>query len=313
MKNYLSKILFAFVLITLSQSISAQTEEQDDGLSKRDATANVFLNNRPSGVKTTTTQKRYRKGVVKKPRKIKPSPYKPPVKEAPIQQLGVTMWRLRNEKSGEAGARLLIQGSGSKLVAQRVSIETLFLPKDKVRLSIESPVSGYLYVFDRELGKGCKITDGKLDKDCRYGEPYMIFPTLSTRNGDNRVSAGMLVEIPAQTDDPFYFEITPQSDDYSGEFLTVIVSPTKLPNLEAQNGPVKISTATIEKWEDDWEEDTVADELETPEGLYTVSEQQAGAGKKNLTQNDPPPQTRFAFKVTKGKPFLISFPMLVAN
>lgn len=304
MKINLREIILILTFLVSVQSVSAQTEEQDDGLSKRDVSSNAFTNNRQSG-SPNTPKRNYKKGVVKKPRRRKPPTYKKPPKDSPIEQLGVTMWRLRSEKSSDTGGtRLLTQGtgSGSKLVGERVSIETAFRPKDKVRLSIESPMSGYLYVIDREL-----------NKDGSTGDAYMIFPTLSTRNGDNRVRPGAVIEIPAQTDDPFYFEITPMSENYSGELLTVIVSPTKLPNLEPQNGPLKIASSTIEKWELDWEEDTAIDELEAGEGLYSASEKEAGLGKRLLTREEPVPQTRFAVKIAKGKPFLINFPMLVSN
>lgn len=79
------------------------------------------------------------------------------------------MWRLRPEKPKDTGARLLTQGSSDKLVAERVSLDTVFRHKDKVRISIESPRAGYLYIVDREM-----FSDGTL------GKPFLIFPTLNT-------------------------------------------------------------------------------------------------------------------------------------
>src|SRR5690349_23992390 len=51
------------------------------------------------------------------------------------------------------------------------------------------PISGYLYVFDREVYA-----------DKSLGEPYLIFPTTALRGGDNLVKAGRVVEIPSHDD-----------------------------------------------------------------------------------------------------------------
>ena len=56
---------------------------------------------------------------------------------------------------------------------------------DRVRLTIESSNNGYLYVIDREL-----------DADGTKSDPYLIFPTARTREGDNAVRGGRLVDIP---------------------------------------------------------------------------------------------------------------------
>lgn len=67
-----------------------------------------------------------------------------------------------------------------------------------MRISVESPRARYMYIVDREIRK-----DGSL------GDSYLIFPTLRTRRGDNRFGIGKVIEVPAQTDDPFFYEFTP--------------------------------------------------------------------------------------------------------
>ena len=51
----------------------------------------------------------------------------------------------------------------------------------RVRLSIESARTGYLYVINREL-----YADGST------GEPYLIFPTTRLHRGDNKVTIGRI-------------------------------------------------------------------------------------------------------------------------
>lgn len=223
------------------------------------------------------------------------------------EQLGITMWRLRPERTGDNGARLLtLKGSAnnsSKMIAERVGFDTVFKMGEKVRISVESPRSGYLYIIDRELRK-----------DDTVGEPYLIFPTLKTRGGDNKVSSGMVIEVPAQTDDPFYFDITPTEENYAGELLTVMVSPTKIKGLQLKNDAIKLSPDLVKAWEDHWERTATTLELETGSGLtYTAEEKEAGAGTRQLTQNSPSPQTLISVDVPKGKAFLISFPMKVSK
>lgn len=222
------------------------------------------------------------------------------------EQLGVTLWRLRPEKSGDTGARLLTMSGSSKdtpkMIAERVALDTVFKMGEKVRISVESPRAGFLYIIDRELRK-----DGTL------GEPYLIFPTLRTHNGDNKVGAGKVTEIPAQTDNPFYFDITPNGVNYAGELLTVIVSPTKIQGLKLEDNPILLSAGQVENWENLWESMGTTFELDSARSLaYTEEEKEAGIGSRQLTQASPSPQTIISIEARKGKAFLVSFTMRVS-
>ena len=75
----------------------------------------------------------------------------------------------------------------SQWTPERIEVDTPLKVNDRVRLSVESPRDGYLYVIDRE-----QYADGSL------GDAYLIFPTRRTRGGDNRVRPGKLIDIPAQ-------------------------------------------------------------------------------------------------------------------
>jgi hypothetical protein len=91
-----------------------------------------------------------------------------------------------------------------------------------VRLAIESSNSCYLYVINSEI-----YTNGT------FGKPFLIFPALAEE--DSRVQSGLLVDIPDQAEELPYFVINPKKDNYSGELLTIILSPKPLTNLKTDS------------------------------------------------------------------------------
>ena len=133
------------------------------------------------------------------------------------------VWRLRRSQASDSGdSRLLVQETENQRTEsvewtpERVEAETPFAAGDRVRLSIESPRAGYLYVVDREL-----YADGTTS------DPYLIFPTLRMRDGDNSVRAGKVIELP----DRNAFKLTPLRSDYQGERLTILVTSELLPQV----------------------------------------------------------------------------------
>jgi len=117
-----------------------------------------------------------------------------------------------------------------------------------VRLTIESPREGYLYVVDRDL-----YADGKM------GDAMLIFPTRSMRKGNNQVRPGRLIDLPEQEDNPNYFTAKPSrsapGSEQVGEMLTVIITETPLP-LTIGDQPLLISAVEVAKWEKDWGSET---------------------------------------------------------
>jgi hypothetical protein len=218
--------------------------------------------------------------------------------------VGVTFWRLRPALPGDE-ARLLVQEQGRQEPAEwtpeRVAAESPMKEGQFVRLSIEAPQSGYLYVIDRE-----QYTDGSL------GEPYLIFPTLRTNGGNNRVEAGRVVEIPAQDDSPSYFTMRPSSPRLVAEILTVIVSdqPLDVPALE--RNATKLSAGKFSEWEQLWKAPVERIEQVGGQGTaWTTAEKQAGHDEsRRLTQDEPLPQTIYHVAVTSGQPIFINVPLL---
>jgi hypothetical protein len=193
-------------------------------------------------------------------------------------QLGLTVWKLRRANVAHSKAWRPVRYDSEPLgwIAERVEADTEFHKGDYLRLSIESPRAGYLYVIDRDW-----FADGG------SAETNLIFPI---RGDDNRLRAGKLIDIPAQNQTPF--QATPKANQV-GEILTIIVtsSPLELPIYEK---PLPISNSQLVQWEEMWGGTTERFEMENGAGqVRTRHEQQAAArkGTRQLTRDDPPPQT----------------------
>jgi hypothetical protein len=213
-------------------------------------------------------------------------------------QLGLTIWRLRPAATRDTGTRILVQGESqtTEWVPERMEANTPLRIGERLRFSFESPQTGYLYVIDRE-----QYANGTL------GDPYLIFPTTRTRNGDNQVTAGRLIEIPAQDDRPNFFTLQQSRLDQTGENLTVIVSSQPLAELAITDKALKLSVEQVAKWEKEWEAQTERFEMVGGKGqTWTNAEQAAGAdATRSLTQQDPPPQTIYRVATKPGQPVLI--------
>ncbi len=224
------------------------------------------------------------------------------------EQIGVTFWRMVPETKSVPGdkvtARMLVQESGTEYTPQRVAAGTAFKTGDKVRLSFETPRTGYLYVIDREIYLGGKV-----------GEPYLIFPTRSARGGDNRVQPGWVIDIPGQSDRVPFFTLKSPNPNWRGELLTVIVSPAPLSDIGMPDKPSPISPALVAALEDKYLRDASEYEQQGTEGKnYTKAEKEAGSdGKRQLTQTDPYPQTMYRVKMKPKEPMMINLDLRVSE
>jgi hypothetical protein len=255
----------------------------------------------------------------REPSKAKPRPAKAPeyrvatptppaaaATAAPGEFLGVTVWRLRRSQASDSGeSRLLIQEKENERTEsvewtpQRVEADTPFAAGDRVRLSIESPRTGYLYVVDREL-----YADGTTS------DPYLIFPTQRMRDGDNSVRAGKVIELPGRS----AFKLTPLRADYRGERLTILVTSEQLPGVSVPLDAERLDPALVTQWETQWA--AAAERLELVGGagqVYTGTEKNAAAQGRLLTQADELPQTLYRVLSAPGSPVLVSVPLKIAN
>lgn len=280
------------VLIACGSLALAQDE------ATRSITPEKFLKARPAPA-ARTARPTYRPADPRKPAMKIPA-------GSEAVELGVTIWRLRAARTGDV-ARLLVQEAESttQLTPERVPVGAPLSPGDRVRLSIESPRAGYLYVIDRE-----QYADGT------SSEPFLIFPTTRTRGGDNKVAGGRLIEIPSQEDRPPFFTIRPSRPDQTGERLTILVTTEPLKDVTIGAEPLKLARAAVDDWEARGSaapENVVRLEMIGGAGrAWSRAEQRAGAdATRLLRQDDPPPQTLFRVVVTR--PDLLAVNVVLAH
>ncbi|MBK9709141.1 MAG: hypothetical protein IPO77_19775 [Acidobacteria bacterium] len=224
--------------------------------------------------------------------------------------VGITVWRLRPAKETDE-ARILVKKSGKAVqwTPERVEAQTTFSEGQMLRLSIEIPRTGWLYVIDREL-----YADGSMS------DPYLIFPTNQASN-ENRVSAGRVVEIPNQQDEQAYFEMKSLGKDGGpaqvAEMLTMIIASSPIKDLPQRaagdDSPILLSKSLVEKWEKEWAAEFEQLELEGGAGKsYTKAEQSVGSQPaKTLSQDDALPQTVFRVAMKSGKPLVVKLPLKI--
>lgn len=342
-RSYRFLLLFCVLASLVSQALSVQNESQEEQGRPREIRSKDFIQKRPAAPPQGGTPGRQppATGTGGAPPRPKPSRppdrvrqdegYKlikslprrrprrnayPPVVKQPdkepesvssgpmlTEQIGITLWQLRPAAPGEIGPHISVKGSSGLPTASvpvRVGAEHVFGLGDSVRLTVESPQSGYLYVFDRE-----RYEDGSL------GEAMLIFPTARTRGGDNRVSAGYLIDIPAWTDNVPYFLLKSGRADYAGELLTFLVSPRPLQDFSIGDAPLAVPRRTLNDLEEKWE--VAADLYEMEGGVGAVpseAELQAAQSRtRQLVQTEATPQTIYRMRVRRDSPFLLSIPL----
>jgi Domain of unknown function (DUF4384) len=273
--------------VLLVASGSVVVRGQDDR--SRSIVPESFLKARPAAPRTPTPNRgaTYRRV----------SQTKPPADAKGVTELGITIWRLRPTGPGDT-ARLLVQepqAAAEQWTPERVEVGKPLAIGDRVRIAIESPRAGYLYVIDRE-----QYGDGTTS------DPYLIFPTTRARGGDNKVVAGRLTEIPAQTDAPPYFTLRASRPDQTAELITVLVSQEPLPDVMPGASASLLKPDTVAAWIKGG--GRIVEQLEMNGGAgraWSEEEQRAGAdGTRLLTQHDPPPQT--VFRVLTTSPALVA-------
>ncbi len=282
-----------------------------------------------------------RQGTYKPSNTTRPSTIIKPSDEA--TGLGVTLWLLRpaesfkqpaptptptatrsnqskpeakpDPKPDEEIARVLIKkkiGNSERteeMVPERIQANTPLKVGQLLRLSVEVPQDGYLYVIDRE-----KYTDGTI------GDPFLIFPS-NPKSDEHLVKAGRIIELPDSKD--YVFEVKLRSEmqnkTLSGETLSFLVSPRPLDRIPAPDaeGLIRLPNSLVEEWDGKWGQNTVLGkaELETGKGrARTRSEQNALTGNsQSLTQADPLPQTVYQIAVKRGSPFMVKMPLTIGK
>jgi len=279
-----SKVIFLFSTITILALAQASRDEQVRARQLWDTT---LLEQRPSAAKTPTAKR-------------------PPASLVKGALVGITVWRLRPSKpDDQPGVRALIHAEtgDQEWTPERVAAGTLLAEGQKVRVSAEAAQQGYLYIIDRD-----QYSDGT------KGDPYLIFPTLKTRGGDNHVAPGTLLEIPAQDDSPSYFEVKRSRPDQINEVLTFLITPQPLSELKIERRRQKLSDQLVARWEKQWKTKSYKLEDAAHEGkVYTVTEKAAARGEKLLTRQDPLPQTIYRLDCRTGDAVMLDVQLKIAK
>ena len=290
--------MFKYFLIVIAIGLvpsAVHSQTQDDGT--RDLWDTAFIQKRPAAKKPVRRAQPVRYTVVSK----KTMPASSDGSGSAV--VGVTIWRLRpSKKSDDAAVRQLVHEQG-EWTPERVTAGAPLIEGSRVQLTIESPRTGYLYVFDREVYA-----------DNTFGEPYLIFPTLSLNDGDNKVGAGRVVEIPSSGDKPPYYTLKRSRGDHDGEALTVILSDKPLPGLTIGRSALKISSEQFANYEKQWSGLTQQLELEKGAGTaMSKAEKAAASGQGSLTQDDSLPQTIYRVMTKPDQPLLITIPLSIGS
>jgi hypothetical protein len=185
-------------------------------------------------------------------------------------------------------------------VPERIRLDQLLHVGDRIRLGIESPREGYLYVVDRE-----RYRDGA------RGAPYLLFPIEMMNNGDNRVSPGRLIELPGRADPTPALRVDRRDERHIGEELLLIFSSTRLPGIQAGPRVQRLPEDLVTAWEREFAPVSVRLELVDSGGEWTAAEQSAGSAKRLLTPEDPMPQSIFVTTGNRDRPVMVRVPLEV--
>jgi len=276
-------------LCVLSLTASLTFKAQDDQATRR-LWDTAFIN---SGSKKTL------------PRRATKRSYRIATPSVPIDTVnadtvvGVTLWRLRRANATDSGERLIVhEGAGdAEWLPERISANTKLNQGDRLRISVEAARTGYLYVIDRE-----QYADGSLS------EPYLIFPTTRTLGGNNQVTVGKIIELPAQDDRPPYFTVKRSRSDQVAEVLSVLISPSPLAGLAITEKAQKLSEVQVGNWEKSWGGRVGLLELEAGAGKPWSREEKEAASDvaRTLKPDAPAPQAIYYQPNTKSsEPILV--------
>lgn len=218
--------------------------------------------------------------------------------------VGVTVWRLRPASAQELGVRILVHDpeGASEMIAERVPPEDPVAEGQRIRISIESGQSGYLYLVSQE-----RYSDGS------SGAPYLIFPTTRIRSGDNKVYPGKLIEVPDYNDRPNFLRVRKSRSDHIGEMVTVLVTPRPIQGLNVTNQAQRLNADTFADWRKRWGTKSRIIPTDESAKYLTSAEHAAGTNAGDLGGDDPMPSMLYVADASKGTAFLVDMQLKLAK
>jgi hypothetical protein len=339
----MSVALLAWVF--LCQTLMLRSSAAQDNDQQRDIEAKEVLKGRLPGKGPTPGRYRYhpkprrttdRESLVAR-RKSRPTqtpvgagaangfPIAPLPKNKYYMTVGVTLWNVRlateveKQDSKIAKERMTWDQKEHDVVVKRISDESPVPNQDLIQMSIEylpdrngtgpggSNRAAYLYVVNRE-----QFPDGSFKNE------RLIFPTLLTYGGDNRLLPGKTVTLPDPTR-PFRIKRDAVAQMQAYETYTIIVSPvpldSQLPRAISRKA-MELSPELIANWEQVMGVTEVRADLRDGVGQVRTQREllaSADSGEsrstedpaEDLTQDDLPPQTIFRKVAKPGAGMLI--------
>lgn len=234
----------------------------------------------------------------------------------PGLDFGVTLWRLREARPADPPeakeeTRIAVRQKGktvdTEMVAERANGAATFSDGEFMRMSLEVPAEGFLYVIDRE-----QYSDGS------FSLPYLIFPSAIDIGKNDKGRPGGLVYVPSATD---YFKlksVVPDKPDKIAEVFTIIVSPmrlSELPPLSTGEQYRELKQAVFDRWVNDWSARVWRFEQEGGPGtLITRAERQSlASGGTRLGADDPLPQTVLHVGRKFDRPILLTISAVITK
>jgi len=284
--------MFSAAILLLFLSMSAQQDET------REIWDTGFLQKRPVAAGDKAERQQPRSRIV-----YKPGPAATASMGAhPEAALGLTIWRLRTVVPGEnADARLLVPdttgSSSTEMIPERIGLAKPLHAGDRIRISIEVPHRGYLYVIDRE-----RYRDGS------RGDPVLIYPASTISPGGNRVEPGQLIDIPSENATVRALRLEKNGERHVGEDLMLMITPELFKEISPGQDEQQLAAAQVNRWDSAWALPAVTLDLAGPQhNTWTLAEKKAGNAKAGylMTQNDPMPEMILSIPPHADEPVVV--------
>jgi hypothetical protein len=331
-------VLLVWVTLNPPPVFRGVTGQQED--QQRDIEAKEVLKSRRRGKNPTPNNRYYyqprlrgtrdgrRPGSKRTPKNIDTTasfPIEELSKNESYLTVGVTLWgvqvasEIEKQDSKVTKERMTWDQQEHLVVVKRVSDESPIPNQELLQMTIEylpdqagpgprgSNRAAYLYVINRE-----QFLDGSI-KNAR-----LIFPTLLTYGGDNRLLPGKTVTLPDPTR-PFRIkrDATAQSQAY--ETYTIILSPRPLDSQlprEISRRAMELSPELVAAWERQMGITEVRADLRDGVGQVRTQRELGASGDtdelrgtedsaEDLTQDDLPPQIVFRKKAKPDAGMLV--------
>lgn len=216
-------------------------------------------------------------------------------------QVGVTIWRVDSGQS--TGQSKGVDQVGDEQTIERLDTNAPYTNGDTIRLRIQSPTGGYLYIVDRE-----QYADGS------YGPAMLVFPTSRTRGGNNQIQAWTPVEVPAY---PAVWKFTPRKlkegearKVQTAEVLTVIISPKPLiDSSRITDRQLALNKGEFEGWLAQWQRPIQQFDVENIVGEVAKSKGVEQDGDEASGEDEVGGQTTYQVAIRPGSALLITLPL----